>query len=208
MYPQVVKDVEAYLKTCTFDFPKDMADVDEETTEEVIDMILGKFDGEQAERWYNMILNDGSNDIYCIVQVIASKEVKIHQKEAFVQSLTCMDVENIDDDMSLNDMHKCVKDHMLDDRDYLRECYFIFIDAIDCTVMVRSVCDIVSYQLNKDIVDNPCEVLQIDWEKEKSVETLQYNNIIEIKNGIFKAIAESVMYLMQNSEEFLDKNST
>jgi hypothetical protein len=211
MYPQVIQEVEAYLKTCTFDVPRNINNVIdiEEISDPVVDVILGRFDGKKAPSgcWYNLKLNNNSNDVYCIVQVITSNTIKIHQKEAFVHSFTCIDVNDIDNDMSFNDMHECIEDNMLDDRDYSKECYFIFIDANDCTVMIKSVCDVVFYQLNQGIVDNPCDFIQIDWEKEKNFKTLHHYNISEIKVRIFRVIAETLRYLLCSSADFMNKYS-
>jgi hypothetical protein len=205
MYPQVVKDMEAYLKTYAFDFPGDVDDIDEESSEYVMDVILQGFNGEKASTcsWYNLVLNKDKDDVYCIVKVVGSKTINIHQKEALVHSLTSLDADDIDCDMSLNEMLKCIEDNLLDERDYLKECYFIFIDVNDLNVMVRSVCDVVSYQFNQDVHDNPDEILQIDWEKEKNVHKLECKSVVEIKVSILKVIAETIMHMVQSSAMFL-----
>lgn len=210
MYPQVVRDVEAYLKTCDFNFISCEHDyIEDNNSEYVIDLILQKFDGIKNATdggWYNLMLQCHEQNIFCNVVVVNDTLINIHQKEAYVHSLTSLNGNDLEDELSMNDLLRIIESDLLDDRDFQKECYFIVIDMNDHTIVTRSICDIQSYQSFQDHTDSFYNILQINWEKEKIVENVEcITNMHEIKTKILSVIAETLKHMLLSSTAFLEQ---
>jgi hypothetical protein len=120
------------------------------------------------------------------------------RKKGIVHSLTDINENNIKNNLSFNDMYQLIHEHRIQERQYEREYYFIYLDKKDKTIIIRSLCDIIHFQ------SNPCNFLQINWTKEKRQTTTDFQtDVIEIKNRILGTIAKSVKKFVDSSNKLL-----
>jgi hypothetical protein len=203
-YPSVVQELEAFLKTCRFDLTGggDGRVVSLEKETEIVDRILQNFEGESSPPrcWYDLLLRYQGYNIYFNVKISTGSTDNANQKKGIVHSLTHLDADHIKSNMCFNAMLKCIEENSLEERDYYKEYYIIYIDKKDGTVIVRSICDITHFQ------SNPCNYLQINWKKEKQITSIEQDRTIEdVKHIILGTIAESIKKLVENSVLWLER---
>lgn len=200
-YPSILFELYDYLNECNFELSGGNHDdgriVSIEKEKDVIEKIQQRFDciTPPPRHWYDIALKMNDEIIYCNIKISKGSTDNAMQKKAIVHSFTNMHHKNIKANMNFNEMLRTINEHQIETRNYNREYYYVYIDKKDKTIIIRSIFDITHFQ------SNPCNYLQINWNKEKDVDDMEYiDDITEIKKKILGTIAKSL-------KTFIDHNS-
>ena len=93
-----------------------------------------------------------------------------------------------------------IEDNKNNNRNILKEYYYIYIDKKDGTVMIKSLCDIQNY------VSNPQNWLQINWAKEKLAPINKYSTLADLDTSYVRVrsvLSESLQKLLNSSNKLL-----
>jgi len=110
-------------------------------------------------------------------------------KKALVWSLTTLGDDRIPASMSLNEMHSLITKYprKLRRGKGEKEYFFLYIDKLDNTVLVKSLLDVYAWTAN------PYNYLQINWKHEKRLATRYRGRVVAaIRRRIFDALTISV----------------
>ena len=180
-YPKVITNIEHILKNHILhkDFHRINKDgrINSLYDENMVIRILQEQYGnsyiqkpESSRNWYDVKIKASKYWIPCNIKVSTGGTDNALCKKALVYSLSTLPEDKIPKSMSFNKMIDLIEQNKNNNRNILKEYYYIYVDKKDGTVMIKSLCDIQNY------VSNPQNWLQINWAKEKQF-TLENTNI-------------------------------
>ena len=156
---------------------------------------------ESNRNWYDVKIKS-TEDIWipCNIKVSTGGTDNALCKKAIVYSLSSLPEEKIPKYMSFNKMIDLIEDNKNNNRNILKEYYYIYIDKKDGTVMIKSLCDIQNY------VSNPQNWLQINWAKEKLAPINKYSTLADLDTSYVRVrsvLSESLQKLLNSSNKLL-----
>lgn len=168
--------------------------------EEIIDLLKNNLDNIEKSKyrsWYDFKYNN----IYFNIKCSKCSTDNAFNKKALILSLTNnIEINNINTNINFNKFYSILNTNQKNERDYNLEYYYLYIDKIDNTIIIKSILDI------QNFVSNPSNILQINWKKEKE-QILLYNNnktIEEIRKLIIQKISNSLKLYFKNCSCFLE----
>ena len=186
-YPNIVFELYEFLVKAKVDISGGNVDgriASIEKEEVVVDSIMKRFDTcvkPPPRHWYDFAIVDNDRTLYFNVKLSTGRIDNANQKKGIIHSLTTVPISSIPNNMNFNKFFRLVNDNLLDERDYFREYYYVYIDKIDHTVIIKSMLDIVHYK------SNPCNFLQIDWKQEKNeADNIFETDVVKIQRRIVK----------------------
>lgn len=199
-YPNIVFELFEFLVNANVDISGGNADgriASIEKEEVVIDTIMKRFDTcvkAPPRHWYDFAIIDNDRTLYFNVKLSTGRIDNANQKKGIIHSLTTIPLSSIPNNMNFNKFFRLVNDNLLDERDYFREYYYVYIDKIDHSVIIKSMLDIVHYK------SNPCNFLQIDWKQEKNeAGNIFETDVVKIQRRIVGTIAKSLKQFIESS---------
>jgi hypothetical protein len=199
-YPAVLFELEEYLKGCTFNLSTGHHDdgrvVSIEKEKDVINRITEKFECiiPPPRHWYDIAIMSNERLIHCNIKISTGKTDNAMSKKGLIHSLTDLHENNIKGNLTYDAMKALIESNLLIERDFQREYYYIYIDKLDGTIIIRSMLDIIHYQ------SNPCNILQINWSKEKKTKCLESQfDLHTSRKRIEKVIAKSQKQYIDNN---------
>jgi hypothetical protein len=179
--------------------------MDEDT---IIDMLITEFNDDierQPPRsWCDLIYRERINDeeeikYYINIKCSRGKTDNAMNKKAIIYSLTDIDVDDIKPNMNYNDMIRIIKNNIKETRNTQKEYYYLYIDKKDNSIILKSILDI------QCLTSNPCNILQINWNKEKQLSHIfNDDDIAQSYNNIMKVIAKSLRTFTDSCSVFLE----
>ena len=145
-----------------------------------------------SRSWYDFILYIDGFPVPCNIKVARGGRSNALCKNAIVYSFSTLAIDKIPTYMSFNKMVQLIAENKKAERDN-KEYYYIYVDKIDSTIIVRSLCDIQHY------VSNPQNWLQIDWDKEKKVQHGEPDSLDMSYDRIRKTLRTSLDKLVNSS---------
>jgi hypothetical protein len=205
-YPQILFEVQQFLVESALNLKggsnEDGRVASIEKEDDVINALLSRYDCIKGKKrhWFDIAIKDITGEwIYCNIKISNGKTDNALQKKGIVHSLTNLHESRIPGSMNMNTMHRLLVSNMLDNRNYYREYYYIYLDKNENVVIIRSLCDIEYMQ------SNPSNILQINWCKEKQrLELNPSEDIVEIKNKVCKVIVTSIIKYIDTCSELLN----
>jgi hypothetical protein len=166
----------------------------------IIKLLQTKFDSSQhkiqkpksSRSWYDFIVNIDGFQVPCNIKVARGGRSNALCKNAIVYSFSTLDTDKIPTYMSFNKMVQLIAENRKTQRDN-KEYYYIYVDKVDNTIIVRSLCDIQHY------VSNPQNWLQIDWDKEKKVQLGELETLDMCYGRIRKTLRDSLDKIVNSS---------
>jgi hypothetical protein len=157
--------------------------------------------------WYDIAIVDKvkTNVIYYInIKISSGGCDNAFNKKAIAYSLSNIAENDINNTMSYNQLWDIVMSPKTSRKKRNRnaEYYFLYIDKLDKTVFIRSLCDIRSW------VSNPTNILQINWAKEKKEEEKEKEKekekeIDNIRHTIMDNISTSLRKFYASCSSFI-----
>lgn len=214
MYPTELIEIENFLKQKLVDnelhFCNKIGDgrinsVSDENT--IINLLKKEFQEMFIEApprcWYDFCLKLSSEtNLFVNIKVSRGGTDNAFNKKAIVYSLTeNVDVDQIPNNMSFNKLYDYLHldEYKRTTRDTFREYYYLYIDKEDHTVIIKSLLDI------EHFVSNPCNILQINWKKEKKCDVM-LNNTDTAREKIGRIIEASLNTFITGSNKFINRS--
>ena len=149
--------------------------------------------------WYDFefISQDHVHRFYINVKSSCGGVDNAFNKTAIVYSLTNLSPDVIPKNMNFNKLYSLIDKNICETRNTSHEYYYLYIDKKDKRVILKSILDI------QNFVSNPCNILQINWNKEKSSNKGNGSDLRVIKETIFNVIARSLQTFNANCSMFL-----
>ena len=143
-----------------------------------------------TRNWYDFMLQLQNDNIPCNIKVSKGGTNNALCKKALVYTFSTLQDDEIPANMSFNKMIELIEQNKRQERshDCTKEYFYIYVDKIDHTIIVRSLCDIQHY------VPSAQNWLQINWDKEKKVnsENIQHENLQDSYIRIRSVLRESL----------------
>lgn len=154
----------------------------------------------KKRHWFDVSFKIKSRLVFNI-KVSTGKTDNAMNKKAVVYSLTGLEDNAIKNNMTYNDMASFVIDNLNEVRNPYKEYYYMYIDKLDGTIIIKSLLDI------QNLVSNPCNILQINWAKEKKVaHVFNDANVHSAKKRIFDVIGKSLKQMVESCSQFLNQD--
>jgi hypothetical protein len=150
--------------------------------------IAVKWPGMERPYYFNIKVSTGGNDNAC-------------NKKALVCCFSTLEESKIPNSMTLNAMYDLIEEHRktLRPADHSGEYFYLYVDKLDGTVLIRSLCDIQAW------VANPHNLLQINWTQEKKGGRRRTNGrrLAPIKTRVFGHLKTAVRKYVESCDRFL-----
>ena len=155
----------------------------------------------KSRSWYDVAIDfPGRSTCYVNIKISSGGCDNAFNKKALVWSLTTLEEGRIPASMSLNEMHTLITKHPRKMRCGKgdKEYFFLYIDKLDNTVLVKSLLDVYAWTAN------PYNYLQINWKHEKRLATRYRGRVMaSIRRRIFDALGTSVRRYVASVDSFL-----
>jgi len=155
---------------------------------------------EPRERyWYDVSIqdNDTKKWIHFNIKVSKGGTDNALNKKAIVYSYSNVREKEIPNTLNLNRMTELIESNRRINRNPYKEYYYLYVDKIDGTIVIRSICDI------QNFIPNPQNWLQIKWKSEKQTEIDFSEKYNQAYNRIMNVLATSLRKLLNTSDAIL-----
>lgn len=162
--------------------------MDEET---IINLLIAEFplNIERADDrcWHDMVFVWDNFRYYINIKCSTGQTDNALNKKAIVYSLSTLDPDAIAKSMNINKMVTYINDNPKETRSPSKEYYYLYVDKIDGSVILKSLLDI------QHFVANSINILQINWKKEKR-DAHQFNSmdINEARHNVLSVVTKSI----------------
>ena len=152
----------------------------------------------KTRNWFDFPFMTRGKTLVFNIKCSTGKTDNAMNKKALVYSLTPLEPEEIPGSMTYNRMRELIDEHLNDRRNPDKEYYYMYIDKNDKTVLVKSVLDV------QNLVSNPCNILQINWTKEKR-DAHVFNNAdpATARRRLFDVIEKSIRQQFAGCSKFI-----
>ena len=161
-----------------------------------------------TRHWYDFRLESTNVDsdsenicIACNIKVSKGGTNNALSKKALVYTYSTLSDDEIPSNLSFNNMVELIESNMRESRNtnYDKEYFYIYIDKVDKTVIVRSICDIQNY------VSSAQNWLQINWDREKKIQDsdilLQSEDIHDSYTRVRGVLRDSLEKIINSSDK-------
>lgn len=206
MYPLVVKELSDFLtyqisniELCSDNKDGRINSIKDEAT--LITLLKTQFRiREPKERhWYDLSIQDEETKkwIYFNIKVSKGGTDNALNKKAIVYSYSDINERKIPNNLNLNKMTRLIESKRRANRDPYNEYYYLYVDKIDGTIVVRSIVDI------QNFIPNPQNWLQIKWKAEKQTPIIFSETYTQAYKRIMNVLATSLTKLLKTTDAIL-----